>query len=342
MTHAERIRQAVNLKPADRVPFALISSGTWCIVSHGSNLQEALTLPSERVAGWLYDGYTAADSDLSWGGSGYNNLVIEALGGKVKWRKAGTPDVVEALFKSADDAEKYDLAVVRESPNIQKLYDITRHLLEKEGGERLVGGSSWGPFTLAGLLLGADALLKNIYKNREAVDKVLRFATELYLTYIQGYIDAGAKTILVAEPTASGDMISRKHFSETAIPYIKEIFRRLSDKGLVLILHICGNVTDRLDLIADSGVNIMSLDYKVDLSAARDAFAGKIAFSGNLNPVSVVHSGTPEDIVRETISGIEKASADGSYIVMPGCDIPPSTPLENLRLISKTVREYKR
>jgi len=341
MTHAERIMQAINLKPTDRVPFALLSSGTWCIVSHGSNLQETLSLPSERVAGWLYDGYTAADSDLSWGGSGYNNLVIEALGGKVKWRKAGTPDVVEALFKSASDAEKYDPAVIRENPNIQKLYDITRHLVEKEGGERLTGCCSWGPFTLAGLLLGPDTLMKNIYKDRKAVDKVLSFATELYLTYIQGYIDAGAKAILVAEPSASGDMISKKHFSETAMPCIREIVRRLSNKGLVLILHICGNVTDRLDLIEKIGVDIMSLDYKVDLSAARDAFAGKIAFSGNLNPVNIVHSGTPEDIVRETIIGIEKAGASGSYIVMPGCDIPPSTPIENLRLISKTVREYK-
>ena len=341
MTHAERIRQVVEFKPTDRIPFALLSGGTWCIVSNGSNLLEALSLPSERVAEWLYDGYTAIDSDISWGGSGYNNLAIEALGGKVKWRKQGTPDVVDALFKSADDADKYDPSTIRENPRIQKLYDITRRLVEKEGGERFVGSGSWGPFTLAGLLLGADSLMRNIYKDRAAVEKILRFSTELYLTYIQGYMDAGAKVISIAEPTASGDMFSRKHFSETALPYIMEIFSRLSGKGIILLLHICGNVSDRLDLIAESGVQIMSLDYKVDLAKARSAFAGKIAFAGNLNPVNVVHSGTPEDIVRETINGIEKAGTDNSYIVMPGCDIPPSTPLENLRLISKTVREYK-
>jgi len=341
MTHAERIIKTVNLETADRVPFALLSSGTWCIVSNGSNLQEALSLPPETVARWLYDGYTAADSDLSWGGSGYNNIVVEALGGKIKWRKNGTPDVTEALFTPDAGTDAYDHTVIRKNPKIQRLYEITRLLVEKENGNRLVGGSLWGPFTLAGLLLGADALMKNIYKDRALIEKTLSFTTELYLTYIQGYIDVGAKTVLMAEPSASGDMISKKHFREVALPYIKEAFRRLSDKGVILILHICGNVSDRLDLIAESGVDIMSLDYKVDLALARDAFDGKIAFSGNLNPVSVVQSGTKEEIARETVNGIEKVGSGRPYIVMPGCDIPPSTPLENLKLISKTVREYK-
>jgi len=341
MTHAERIIKISKMEKPDRVPFALLSSGTWCIVSHGSSLKEALTLPSENMAEWLYDGYTKADSDLSWVGSGYNNLVIEALGGKVKWRKKGTPDVAEPFFKSADDAKNVNPAVILENPNVQKLYDVTRLLVKKENGERLTGGSMWGPFTLAGLLLGADSLMKGIYKNRTAVEEVLRFTSELYLTYIQGYIDAGAKVIQMAEPSASGDMISKKHFNEIALPYIKETFKRLSGKDLIFILHICGDTTDRLDLIAQSGVHIMSLDYKVKIAAARDAFAGKIAFAGNLNPVSVVQNGLHDDIVSKTVDGIKEAGEDSSYIVMPGCDIPPLTPLNNLQLISKTVKEYK-
>jgi len=341
MTHAERIKKIAKLEKPDRVPFALLSSGTWCVVSHGSSLKETLTLPPENMADWLYDGYTKADSGLSWVGSGYNNLVIEALGGKVKWRKKGTPDVAEPLFKSADDAEKFNPSIILKNPNIQKLYDVTRLLVAKENGQRLTGGSMWGPFTLAGLLFGADSLMRGIYKDREAIEKLLIFSSELYLTYIQGYINAGARIVQMAEPSASGDMISRKHFNEVALPHIQKIFSRLSGRDLILILHICGDTTDRLDLIAQSGAHIMSLDYKVKLSAARDAFAGKMAFAGNLNPVNVVQRGSRDEIVNETINGIKEAGKDSSYIVMPGCDIPPSTPLENLRLISGTVKEYK-
>jgi uroporphyrinogen decarboxylase len=86
----------------------------------------------------------------------------------------------------------------------------------------------------------------------------------------------------------------------------------------------------------------MSLDYKVPIDLAREAFNGKIAFSGNLNPVSVVQSGSEEEIIRETLACIEKAGDGVGYIVMPGCDIPPLTPLTNLQIISRTVHDYNK
>ncbi|SHH98526.1 uroporphyrinogen decarboxylase [Sporobacter termitidis DSM 10068] len=341
MTHTEIIERAVRLEPLDSVPFALLSSGAWAINRKGVTLEQALRLEGQVMADWLYEGYTLADSDISWVGSGYNNIVVKAIGGKIKWRRQGTPDVVEPLLVSADDADTLDPEDVSKDPDIRVLYEVTRLLAEREKGRRPVGASMWGPFTLTGLLYGADALMRNVYKNRGAVDKLLRFSSELYLAYMQGYIDAGARVIFMAEPSASGDMISLRHFREVAMPYIKDIYERLSGKGLILGLHICGNTQDRLDLIAESGAQIMSLDYKVDLGLAKEAFAGKIAFSGNLNPVNVVQNGTEEDIRRETLACIGKGGAGGGYIVMPGCDIPPATPLENLQTISRTVRAYQ-
>ncbi|HWQ79519.1 MAG TPA: uroporphyrinogen decarboxylase family protein [Anaerovoracaceae bacterium] len=341
MNHAELIERVARLEPVDRVPFALLSSGSWAINSKGCTLENALAEPAETVADWLYEGYTAADSAMSWVGSGYFNIVIRALGGKIKWRKKGTPDVSEVLLKSVQDISRVDTGLVAQDKDVVKLYDITRYLVAREEGQRLVGSSMWGPFTLAGLLFGAEALMRSVYKDREATEKLLEFAEEVYLKFIQGFIESGAKVIFMAEPSASGDMISRKHFESTALPYIKDAFQRLSGKGLILGLHICGDVTDRLDLIADSGIQIMSLDYKVDLARAKEAFKGKIAFAGNLNPVSVVQSGTPEEIVAETLRSIETVGTKSGYIVMPGCDIPPSTPLFNLQTISRTVSSYK-
>jgi uroporphyrinogen decarboxylase len=341
MNHTERIERVAHLQPVDRVPFALLSSGAWAINKNGVGLEQALTLDPAIMADWLYEGYTQADSAISWVGSGYNNIVVKAVGGQIKWRRKGTPDVVEPLLHSLDDVETIDPAILSQDPDIRVIYEVTRLLVEREQGQRLVGGSMWGPFTLTGLLFGADALMRFVIKDKAAVDKLLRFSVELYLTYMQGYIDNGARVIFMAEPSASGDMISRKHFEQAAWPYMKEIYRRLSGKNLILGLHICGNTEDRLDLIADSGAHIMSLDYKVPLDSAKQAFAGKIAFSGNLNPVNVVQNGTAEEIRALTRQCIDTVGTDSGYIVMPGCDIPPATPLANLQIISQTVNAYK-
>ncbi|MDR3288817.1 MAG: uroporphyrinogen decarboxylase family protein [Peptococcaceae bacterium] len=340
MNHAELIERVARLQPVERAPFALLSSGAWAIIRKGSGLENALSLDPAVVADWLYEGYTSAGSAISWVGSGYNNIVVKAVGGKIKWRRKGTPDVVEPLLSSVDDIAAFDPAVIADDPDIRAIYEIAGRLVEREQGQRLVGGSMWGPFTLAGLLFGADALMRLIIKDTVALDKLLRFSAELYLAYMQGYIDRGVRVIFMAEPSASGDMISRRHFEQAALPYIREIYRRLSGKGLILGLHICGDSGNRLDLIAESGAQIMSLDYKVPLELAKRAFAGKIAFSGNLDPVSVVQQGTEEEIRKLTIQSIETVGTDSGYIVMPGCDIPPSTPLENLQIISRTVNEY--
>jgi uroporphyrinogen decarboxylase len=341
MTPAQRIIKTVKLEKTDRVPFALFGGGSWSAAYHRINLREMFNLPSENIAQMLYDAYAAADSDIASANGGYNSLLLEALGAKIKWRKKGPPDIIEDLFESPGDARKIDPAIILKNPNIQKAFDIARFLVEKEGGERLVSSGMNGPFTMAGLLLGMAKLVRGIYKDRTAIEKLLSFTTEVYLTYIQGFIDAGVKVITMTEPSTSGDMISQKHFQEFALPYIQEISSRLSGKGLIFMLHICGDTTDRLDLIAQSGAHIMSLDYKVKLAAAREAFAGKMAFSGNLDPVSVVLNGSPDEIARETINGLKDAGEDSSYIVMPGCDTPPATLVENLKLIAKTTREFK-
>jgi uroporphyrinogen decarboxylase len=342
MNHAELIERVARLEAVDRIPFALLSSGAWAINKNGVPLDQALRRDPALVADWLFEGYSQVDSAISWVGSGYNNIVVNAVGGKIKWRRKGTPDVVEPLLQSVADMDKIDPQIVAKDSDVQIIYETVRLLVDRETGQRLVGGSMWGPFTLAGLLFGADALMRSVYKDRAAVDALLRFSTELYLAYMQGYIDKGARVVFMAEPSASGDMISRKHFEQIALPYIQETYRRLKErnKGLVVGLHICGDTSKILELIVDSGAQIMSLDYKVPLTAAKEAFAGKIAFSGNLDPVAIVQNGTEEQIRAEVLKSIEEIGADSSYIVMPGCDIPPSTPLENLQTISRAVNGY--
>jgi uroporphyrinogen decarboxylase len=90
-------------------------------------------------------------------------------------------------------------------------------------------------------------------------------------------------------------------------------------------VHICGNTTNRLDKIPESGADIMSVDYKVNLSEARRILGGKLAFEG------------VEAASRECI---KQAGEGGGYILMPGCDIPPSVPIENVKAMVEAAHGY--
>jgi uroporphyrinogen decarboxylase len=337
ITPRERALATLELRDIGQPSAALLSAGCWTINRQGYTLQDLFGRP-DLMADLVVAGNVVAPSDIVWLGSGYHNLAISALGGELKFRKAGPPDVKSALLAEAGDVAKLDLSLVGRDANIATILHATRLVSGRIGGKVLVGASQWGPFTLTGHLLGVEKVMRGIVKDPESVRKVLDFAVDLTVDYLAPFRDYGAEIVSIAEPSASGDLISRTQFESFALPYLKRAVAALKNRGLKVIVHICGNVTTRLDLLAQSGADLISVDYKVDLALVRQATAGKLAFSGNLNPVAVVQNATPEEVRAAALAAYEKAGSEPGYMLMPGCDIPPTTPLENIRTLLDTAR----
>ncbi|MDP4145094.1 MAG: uroporphyrinogen decarboxylase family protein [Bacillota bacterium] len=334
------ILDVVNLKETPRTPVALLSGGAWTLNRKGLTLENALKIGPEKFAEIIEETNKIVQSDIVWIGSGYHNLAIAALGGKIKYREKGTPDILESLIKNVSDIETLNPSNIKEDENLKVLWQASSYLVNNIGQETLVGSSQWGPFTLAGLLYGVENLMRNIYKDKQVVHAVLEFATEVCYQYFESFIDAGVGILSIADPSASGDMISKSQFNEFSLPYIKKLINRIKERGVLVCVHICGNITNRLDLLAESGASFISLDYKVDLSVAAEVFKDKMAFSGNMNPVSIMQFSDTKGVKNACIDCIEKSGAKSNYIVMPGCDIPPAVPVENIIAMVETARNH--
>jgi uroporphyrinogen decarboxylase len=340
MTPKEIVHNTAVLQPAERIPAALLSGGSWALKRRGVSLEKALTMPVEDVAEIFLEAYRFVGTDIVWGAPSQGNLVIKSLGGKVKFRSVGPPDVVESIIKKPDDVEKIDIGRLNDDTSLQTLQKITKHIAENAAGEYAVAGSMWGPFTLAGLMYGAENLMRDIRKNKDAVHHILDFTTGLFLARAEAYREIGLDAVSMGEPTASGDMISREHFEVFVLPALKRVYTSLRKKRLIGILHICGNINNRLDLVSETGAHIISSDYKVSLKDARSAFNGKAAFAGNMNPVDVLQYGNIENVTAACEECITDAGEEGGFILMPGCDIPPATPDENIRAMTRTAHAH--
>ena len=67
-----------------------------------------------------------------------------------------------------------------------------------------------------------------------------------------------------------------------------------------------------------------------------------MAFAGKLDPVGTMQLSDPETVARLTKEYIAEArSEEGGYIVMPGCDLAPQTPLANLQAMIRTAKETR-
>lgn len=123
-------------------------------------------------------------------------------------------------------------------------------------------GMSIGPFSLATKLLKDP--ISPIYASGMGItgdddpdiatlERVLEMATALVLGSISAQIDAGAKIVFIAEPAANRVFFSPKQlatgadiFDRYAIAPNKEIKALLDSRGVDLLFHCCGELTDMM------------------------------------------------------------------------------------------------
>jgi uroporphyrinogen decarboxylase len=67
-----------------------------------------------------------------------------------------------------------------------------------------------------------------------------------------------------------------------------------------------------------------------------------MSYGGNVAPVHVLLNQDPAGVEKACRELIEVAGSDGGYILVPGCDIPPTIPYENLKKFHDVALEWKR
>ncbi len=338
MKPKEVVLEAFELGEPERVPAAIFGGGMWTVHSSGSTFMDLIADP-EKYARVVISTADKLRSDIVYVGSGYNNFLAAALGGEIKIRSIGAPDLAAPIVGSPEELHSLDLDSVDSDAVINNIREATRIVEDKIGEEYLVTTTCWGPFTKAANLRGVEALMRDVFKNPDFVREMVDFSVKLLQRFYEPLIEDGTlEVISVADPTASGDLISKKQFVDFALPGLVKFVKAMKKQGVQTLLHICGNTSDKLHEVASSKAACFSLDHKVDLSTAKQELGEKICIAGNVNPVVVLNNGTPEDVRRASRECLEAAAEGGGYILMPGCDIPPTVPLENIRAFVDSVR----
>ena len=332
MKPKEAIFEAFDLKQTARVPATVFGGGVWTI-RHWQKQFGEMIADQRAYADMIIQTNEELHSPIVYVGSGYNNYLAAAVGGKVKERPLGAPDLEAALVKeSADEIVNTDVTVIESDPVIQNIRQAARLVAQAIGDEVVVTVTAWGPFTLAGQMYGVEPFMKATLKKKDEVHKMLDFATRLVRQFYQPLVEERVIPMLaIADPTGSGDLISDRVFRTFSLPYLQPLIGWAKEHGVYTWLHICGNTTDKLESIAETGASCFSLDYKVNLAEAKQKIGGRIALAGNIDPVSVLNQKGPDDVRAAARACIEAAAQGGGFVLTSGCDLPPTISMENLQ-----------
>ena len=77
-----------------------------------------------------------------------------------------------------------------------------------------------------------------------------------------------------------------------------------------------------------------------DIATALEQAGGKLTMVGNFNPNEALRLGTPEDVYALAYANAEIAGLNGGYIMMPGCDLAATTPVENIKAMVRASKDH--
>ncbi len=330
MTGREIAEMAFNLKKPPRVPVTLIGGGAWAVHWAGKTFA-AIKDDPHQIADIFIRFSRKFSNDLLWTVSNFVNYPIHFLGCPIKDDSSDSPALQGTVIKSLDEIDGLSIERVLRNPTMQSILRSHALVADSIGKETLIIPTQWGPVTTAGRILGVEPLLMATIDNPEGVTKLIRFATDLIWALLEPILAhediPGAN---FSDPVASSDVISPSMFRRFAAPALKELVEKVSRRGKLSMIHICGNSVPILRDIVEIRPHCYSLESKVDLKVAREILGGKICVAGNVSPTGVFSSGTPQEVIEEAKACLAAWGDGGGYMLTLGCDFSKNVPLENL------------
>jgi len=219
-----------------------------------------------------------------------------------------------------------------EKPSMKVVLDAISHLRHQVGGQVAIVGKVMGPWTLSYHMAGTQNFLLHVGLGE--LDKVARMLRQLMpvtIAFANAQFRAGADVVVLADH-ATGNLVGPYHYRDILLPIHQEMTARIDGP---LILHVCGDCSDRLEDFARTGVDAYHFEWQVDAKMAVRRVGDRISLIGNINNPQTLFQGTPDDVYKQARYAIRA----GVHLIGPECAIPLGTPLENLKAIVSAVHE---
>ena len=132
-------------------------------------------------------------------------------------------------------------------------------------------------------------------------------------------------------------MLSARDYRAHVLPFLRQVFSGLAPAGVPLIYFSTGTGT-MLDLLADLPCDVLSVDWRVDLAAARHLLPARMALQGNLEPALLF---APAEVLAARAQAVLAAGAAApGFIFNLGHGILPQTPPEAVARLVELVHGH--
>jgi [methyl-Co(III) methanol-specific corrinoid protein]:coenzyme M methyltransferase len=261
----------------------------------------------------------------------------EALGSEIDYGSLECePKIKKEAFRSVKDAlpssgSLASSSAIAKNPRAGAVLD-TLSTLSKKYPDIPAIGSIAGPVSTAGSLVDPMTFFRELRRDRDGAHRLISNVTDELVKWAALMAENGAQVITIADPTATGEILGPKLFEEYALHYINKMVDAIHALGLPVIVHICGDVRVVKQHLYNLHGDALSVDAMVNLAALKEE-ENSLTTMGNLSTY-LLDTGSI-DTIR---SGAETLLRRNIDIIAPACGLSTSTPLENLKAFTETIK----
>lgn len=218
-------------------------------------------------------------------------------------------------------------------------------------------GFSGSPWTLACYMIEGSGskdfakTKKMLYDRNDLIKRILDINVRSIVEYLTLQADSGAQALMIFDTW--GGLLTSADYAHYSLAPMSEIIRSIKSnskyKEVPIILFTKGGGL-WLDEIAQSGANVIGLDWMVDIGRARQvinqASKSQLAIQGNLDPSVLLSNPVEIDSrVKQLFEGLAKVrvlsgSPLNGHIFNLGHGISQFTPPENVACLVDAVSRY--
>lgn len=247
--------------------------------------------------------------------------------------ESGVGPVIEQPIETVDDLDPIPEDLDAHLGYVGRLLSGLDEFLDDAAG---VIGFIGGPLTLLAYAVEGRpsksfiGIRRLLYTDPHEFQRLLQTLGSLLTRYVDYQIDNGADVIQLFDTYAG--LLPEEVYREYLLPVQREI---LADVDVPTIVY-ARNMGGRLDLLADSGADVVGIDWTMGIADARERL-GDTPVQGNLDPAALY--GTPTEVKKRTQALISAAGGAG-HILNLGHGLDKDTPPENVAAFFDAARSY--
>jgi uroporphyrinogen decarboxylase len=259
--------------------------------------------------------------------------------------------VLESTVRSQADVERLRVTDPREATGF--VLDAVRLVRRELDGRVPLIGFAGAPFTMATYLVEGGgsksfAAIKALLFGEPALaERLLGICAETAGRYLAAQVEAGAEAAMLFDTWAG--LLSPADYRRFALPAARRAFEIVARAGDAPRIYYAGEPAGYLEAAGETGAEVIGLDWRLDLDAARRRLGGDVTLQGNLDPGALF--APPAEIRRRAEAVLRAALGDGApppgerpgsavgHVFNLGHGILPTTPPEHAQALVDAVRE---